>query len=125
VILVLATLSEDRWSFDPAAGLVRRRFGLLFLARSWTLPASEVECLALRSGESGEGLSSEEETEKLAVALQGLGRGPWCALILRLVGGRSVVLAAAKRRDKAMKKLESDGEALSARSGIPFVRSSG
>ena len=164
-VLALAALSEDRWSFDGAAREVRRRFGLVFAARRWSLPLDEAESFALIAGDPsdigrraaetragqamsggqgrapgsnlGERFEADEldQRERLAVSLQGLGRGPWVALVLRLSGDRMVVLASARRRggssgrdgssgrgpSRAEATLRADGQSLGRLVGLPFL----
>lgn len=43
IVSILAALYEERWTFDPAGKTVRFRFGLLFAARSLTVPFDELE----------------------------------------------------------------------------------
>ena len=58
VVISLAALSEDRWTFDAGAGEMRRRFGVLFLAKSWavgldTISSIKVDAEFLRGGPPG------------------------------------------------------------------------
>jgi hypothetical protein len=168
LVLALAALSEDRWTFDTAARAVRRRFGLLFPARTWSLPLDEVESFALIAGDPsdigrraaearsggeamggglGQGARSTlderieaedlDQRERLAVSLQGMGRGPWIALVMRLTGERVAVLASSRRRlgakggpsraatvggpSRAEAKLREDGRNLGRLVGLPFL----
>jgi hypothetical protein len=43
IISLLAALYEERWTFDPASKTVRFRFGLLFAARTLTVPFDAIE----------------------------------------------------------------------------------
>ncbi|MBL8967032.1 MAG: hypothetical protein JNG85_08485 [Spirochaetaceae bacterium] len=124
-ILGFAALSEDRWSFlaAGAAGgtaLVRRRFGLFPLSRTWELPVERISALELRAGAEGESsFLVEDERRGMEASLLGMGKGSWVALVLVLDDGRSLALAAGKP-GRAL-RLRKEGAALAAHLKLPFV----
>jgi len=138
LLLLFALVSEDRWSFaggspSSSAGTapggeaafrgVRRRFGLLPFARNWELSLDRIECAALKSGGPGETPSgpADDERSRMEASLFGMGRGPWVALVLRLVDGRYLVLASGKPR--MGDRLASDGKAIAEELRVGFVDS--
>ncbi|MDP3177339.1 MAG: hypothetical protein Q8M76_05505, partial [Spirochaetaceae bacterium] len=74
VVLALAALSEDRWSFDITAREVRRRFGLVFAARRWSLPLDDAESFALIAGDPSD-IGHRADAARAAGQAMGGGQG--------------------------------------------------
>lgn len=69
VIVALAGLYEERWSFDAEARRVSHRSGLLFAARTLRIPFDEVEEFRLLAHVRGTIPGSEDERERNIAAL--------------------------------------------------------
>lgn len=80
-LTVLAALYEERWTFDQARRALRFRFGLLFAARTLTIPFEDIEGLGLETFVKGRSAASgsredAEEAAAHAEAAGGLGLRP-------------------------------------------------
>jgi hypothetical protein len=119
LILFLSALTEDRWTFlAPPLGL-KRRFGVLPFVRKWDMPSDRLYSISLRSGEPGEAPSGVGgDREKLEASIHGMNRHPWVALVLGLSDGKSLVLAAGRRR--LHERLRKDGLAIAAQLCLEF-----
>jgi hypothetical protein len=73
-IVALAALYEERWSFDPAAGAIVHRVGLLFLSRRLSLNLADVMRFRIVPFVRGTLPGSADEAAQNAAALSG-GRG--------------------------------------------------
>ncbi len=69
----LAALYEERWSFDPAAGTIVHRAGLLFLAGKRTIALSDVLRFRITPFVRGTLLGSVDEASENSAALAGSG----------------------------------------------------
>lgn len=71
-IVAAAALYEERWTLDPATSFLSHRYGLLFLARSITLPFSRIEGFRLRAfirGSAPGGPSEAEDNARILAAV--------------------------------------------------------
>lgn len=121
LVLVAASLSQDRFTLFPGPEGIRRRFGLFPLSRTWSLPKDDLHSLCLKEGRAGEsapGSGADTDKEKMAASLMGMGRHDWVALVLVLNDGRSLVIDSSRPRHKAV--LASSGQAMASFLGIPF-----
>lgn len=89
IIIALAVVSEDRWTFDTEAGTLRRRSGILLLAKSWSVDLSTVQALELDSAYRG--AMGDDPYSKVSKG----SRHDRCAIRLVFVDGRSLVLCSA------------------------------
>ncbi|HPE36683.1 MAG TPA: hypothetical protein PK625_05990 [Spirochaetales bacterium] len=115
LVIGLAVLQEDRWSFDMRKREIRRRSGFIFFHRSWALDLSELTSVELLGDASQ--LSSDDPQYR---ALAGTGKGR-SALGLVLADGRNLtlyVLPAARKEALAER-----GKAIAELCGLPYVES--
>jgi hypothetical protein len=116
-------LGVDTWSFDLRSRTVRRRVGVVLLARSWGFPFDQVS--DLRLSEALPPLASRPGMEAAprdpAAALLGADRPGWHSLSLDLENGKCVTLAAVP--PFAADKLEETAAALSEACGFYLSRS--
>jgi len=119
----VALLGVDSWSFDLRRRVVRRRVGVLPLARSWGFDFDQVsdvrlsEALPPQRARAG----MEAAPRDPAAALLGTDRPGWHSLSLDLENGKSVTLAAVP--PFAAAKLEAVAATLSEQCGFYLSRS--
>lgn len=113
IVIALAALSEDRWIFDAGAGEMRRRFGVLFLAKSWAVGLDAISSLELDSAFAG-----AAPQDPYAKVEPGSGKGR-CALSLVMGDGRTMVLCSAGAGKLAA--LRERGSAIAEATGLPLV----
>jgi len=89
IIIALAVLSEDRWIFDTDAGTLRRRAGVLLLAKSWSVDLATVQALELDSDYRG--AMGDDPYAKVAAG----SKHDRCAIRLVFADGKSLVLCSA------------------------------
>jgi hypothetical protein len=70
-IVVFAALYEDRWTFDPAAGSIEHRAGLVFAARRSQIELDKIERFRIAPYVRGTIPGSEDERKENEVALAG------------------------------------------------------
>lgn len=63
-LVLLAGVYEEKWSLDAESGFLFHRYGLVFLARSITIPFSRIEGFRLRAFIRGSAPGSPEEAEE-------------------------------------------------------------
>lgn len=90
IIIALAVFSEDRWIFDTDAGMLRRRTGVLLLARSWSVELATVRAVELDSAYRG-----APGDDPYASVSAGSGHDR-CAIRLVFADGKSLVLCSAR-----------------------------
>jgi len=113
IVISLAALSEDRWIFDAGTGEMRRRFGVLFLAKSWTVGLDAVSSMVLDAAFSGAALQ-----DPYAKVQPGSGKDR-CALSLVMGDGRTMVLCSAGT--KKLSRLRERAAAIAEATGLPLV----
>jgi len=113
IVTALAALNEDRWIFDATAGEMRRRSGLLLVARSWAVSLDEVASIELDSD-----ASDLPATDPYARIAGGPGKGS-CALRVVMSDGRSMTICAAKVRQLAA--LRERARAIAEMAGRPMT----
>ena len=89
IVIALAVLSEDRWIFDIDAGLLRRRTGVVLLARSWSVPMSSLRSIELDSDYHG-----APGPDPYATVASG-SKHDRCAIRLHFADGKNLVLCSA------------------------------
>jgi hypothetical protein len=70
-LALAAALYEERWVLDPGTKTIRHRFGLLFAARSVSLPFDRIEGFRLRAfvrGSTPGGPAEAEESKRILEA---------------------------------------------------------
>ena len=113
IVIALAALSEDRWIFDGEAEEVRRRTGVLFLAKSWAMDLGMISAIELDPEFNGaEGGDPYAKVSASAAKDR-------CALRLALGDGRTLVLCSANR--KRLPELRERGVAIAEAIGKPLV----
>ncbi len=112
-IVALAGLSEDRWIFDLGAREMRRRYGLLLIAKSWAVDLGEISSIELDLD------AWETASADPYVQLPGNIRKGYCSLRVMLAGGKALTLCAVpgKRADA----LRERGKAIAALIDRPFA----
>lgn len=115
VVLGLALMSEDRWIFDAQAGEMRRRYGLIILAKSWALDLSSLASIELDLDAYDSGATDP------AAKLPGAIRKGWVALNAVLSDGKVLLLCAVPRRH--VTRLREKGQAIAAAVGRSFIES--
>lgn len=113
IVIGLAALAEDRWIFDAGSSEVRRRFGLLLVAKSWAIDLNEVLSVELDS-EADEPTPGDPYNK---IGTSG-GRG-MCALRLVLADGRTLTMYALPR--KHLPILAERGRIAAESCGKPFI----
>ena len=113
IVIALATFSEDRWIFDAGAGEMRRRFGVLFLAKSWAVGLDTISSIELDASFSG-----AAPQDPYAKVQPGSGKDR-CALSLVMGDGRTMVLCSAGARK--LPELRERGAAIAGATGLPLV----
>ncbi|GAB1456600.1 MAG: hypothetical protein RBT62_01375 [Spirochaetia bacterium] len=95
IVIAFATLSEDRWIFDGESGEVRRRYGVLLLAKSWAIGLEMVSTIELDTEFSG-----ADPSDPYAKVNAGTGKDR-CAIRLVLSDGRTMVVSSGKAKHLA------------------------
>jgi len=113
IVIALAAFSEDRWIFDGTSGEIRKRYGILFLVKSWAIDLDMVSSIELDADFTG-----AEQSDPYAKVAGGFGKDH-CALKLVLSDGRTMVLCSAKRKHLA--ELRARGAAIAETTGRPLV----
>jgi hypothetical protein len=103
LLLPLLVVSEDRWIFDLPNGYLRRRFGLIFLAKTWHLPLVELAAIEY-SQELAEAMNRQDPHQRIAGAVGSRDAG----LRLSLTNGQSLTLYAASRKHYSTIKQQAD-----------------
>lgn len=137
-VAALALLYEERWTFDPASASIRFRFGLLFAAKTVSVPFADAEAVAVETflkgrasdaaapgGGTPEGGGSEGSGGSSPFA--SLGRSTFLArlfapkryyrLVVRLKDGERMVVDTVGERKAAI--LREAAERIAAMAGIP------
>lgn len=110
--------SAAKAAFESEGGL-RRSYGVLPLPRTWSLPRSRLHSISLRSGGAGESVNGlDTDRDRMEASIHGMGRHAWVALVLNLLDGRSLIVAAGRPRQRD--RLRMDGEAIAAWLGLDF-----
>lgn len=112
-VIGLAALSEDRWIFDAEAGEMRRRYGLLLLAKSWALDLAELSSIEF-DADPGDS-SGNDPYQKVP----GMVRKGFCCLRAQLADGKGITLCAVPGSRAAA--LRAHGAAIARATGKPFV----
>ncbi len=114
----IAAFYEERWTFDPARGLVSSRIGLVFLARRRTYAASELTGLSIQAFRRGlvDQSRATEPTDENAEARRG--RGLEWRLLGELADGSLLVIDAGRSRGR--ERLAAVGARLAEAMGKPF-----
>lgn len=112
-LIALAASAEERWRFDLDAGELRRRFGLLFFAKSWAVDLDELARVELVAD-----ASEIDDGDPYAKLRAGIPRG-YASLRLVIGGERRLTMyaAPAKRREA----LAALGRAIAEHCGKPFI----
>lgn len=63
IVLLLGALYEERWTFDPATRAIKFRFGLLFLAKTMSIPYDQVDEIRVERAMKGTMQPLNEQTE--------------------------------------------------------------
>ncbi len=63
VLALLASMYEERWTFDAATRTIRFRFGLLFLAKVRSWPFASVESVSLEAFRKGRAATGDDPAE--------------------------------------------------------------
>lgn len=92
IVITFAALTEDRWIFDGESGEVRRRFGVLILAKSWAIDVDMVSSIELDSDYSG-----ADPSDPYAKVSAGTKKDR-CAIRLVLSDGKTLVVSSSKAR---------------------------
>ncbi|MBU0936946.1 MAG: hypothetical protein KKI09_11615 [Spirochaetes bacterium] len=90
VILPFMVISEDRWVFNLEKGYMQRRFGLVFISKSWQVPLDEVSAI-----EYSADLAAAMDSNDPLVYLPGAVGKKNCGLRVRLADGKSLTMYAA------------------------------
>ncbi len=115
IIIALAVFSEDRWIFDTGAGMLRRRTGVLLLAKSWSVELARVQALELDSAYRG--ATGDDPYASVSAGA----RHDRCALRLVFADGKSLVLCSA--RPSHVDGLRARALAIADATAIPFHES--
>lgn len=113
IVIALAALSEDRWIFDGEAREVRKRYGVLFLAKSWAIDLDMVSSIELDSEFEG-----ADGSDPYAKVSPGSAKDR-SAIRLVLGDGRTMVMCSAKR--KRLPELRERAVAIAETIGKPLV----
>ncbi len=100
IVIALAASMEDRWIFDGDAKEIRKRYGVMILAKSWAIDLDMVTSIKLETVFTG--ADSDDPHAKVTL---GSGKNQ-CALRLVLSDGRSMVLYAANRKQLAVLRMQ-------------------
>lgn len=113
IVIGLAVFSEDRWIFDSNAGMLRRRVGVLFLAKSWAVNLSTVQAIEVDSAYRG--AMGPDPYAKVAAG----SKHDRCAIRLLFEDGKSLVLCSAGSAHVA--GLTARAQAIAEATGRPFL----
>ncbi len=115
IVIGLAALNEERWIFDRGRGELRRRFGILILAKSWALDLGELSSIELDS--EADALSSSDPYHQVSM---GVAKDS-CALRLVLADGKSLSMYVLPKKHRAL--LASYGASIAELLSKPFIES--
>ncbi|HAE22177.1 MAG TPA: hypothetical protein DCG47_07630 [Spirochaetaceae bacterium] len=115
IVIGLAALNEERWIFDRGRGELRRRFGILILAKSWAVDLAELASIELDSEAAS--LSASDPYNKVSM---GIAKGS-CALRLILADGKSLSMYILP--NKHYKLLAEYGKTIAELLSKPFIES--
>lgn len=113
IVITLAVSMEDRWIFDGDAKEIRKRYGVMVLAKSWAIDLYMVSAIQLET--VFEGADSDDPHAKVTM---GPGKNQ-CALRLMLTDGRTMVIYAARQKQLAV--LQMQATAISETIGRPLI----
>ncbi len=100
IVIALAASMEDRWIFDGDAKEIRKRYGVMVLAKSWAIDLDMVTSIRLETVFTG-----ADSDDPLAKVTAGPGKNQ-CALRLVLTDGRTMVLYAAAQKKLALLRMQ-------------------
>ncbi|HPB65950.1 MAG TPA: hypothetical protein PLW80_05275 [Spirochaetales bacterium] len=112
LVIGLAAVSEDRWVFDGEASEVRRRTGVLFIAKSWAVDLDMISAIELDSEYNG-----ADQGDPYAKVSAGSPKDR-CAIRLALYDGRTLVVVSAK--EKRLEELRLRATAIAEAIGKPL-----
>lgn len=115
VVIALAVLSEDRWVFDIDAGVLRRRSGMVLLAKTWTVPMT-----ALRSIEIDGDYQGGIGPDPYATVVTG-SKHDRCAIRLHFDDGKNLVLCSAGQAQ--LQRLKSIAQTMAQATGLQYIES--
>lgn len=93
VLLPALVVSEDRWIFDIPNGYLRRRFGLIFWAKTWHLPLAEIAAVDY-SQAMADAVSRNDPHNRIAGSIGKTDAG----LSLSLTNGQTLALYVARNK---------------------------
>ena len=107
LLAVAAALYEERWTFDPRTRSVSFRFGLVFAARSRSVPFDQVESVAVETFVKGtqpgtgdaDGIEAEAEPEGLKRLFR---KKKYASLVLYLKDAERLVVETVPSGDRAL-----------------------
>jgi hypothetical protein len=115
LVIALAALSEDSWIFDKDAGEMRRRTGVLFLAKSWAIDLETIASIELDA--EFEGADAGDPYGKVSTSS---GKNT-CAIRLVMADGKTLVMCSAKA--KRLGELRERAQAIAETIGLTLVES--
>jgi hypothetical protein len=115
IVIGLAALNEERWIFDRGRGELRRRFGILILAKSWALDLAELASIELDSEAAA--LSAADPYTKVGMSIA----KDSCALRLVLADGKALSMYILPKKHYAL--LAEYGRSIAELLSKPFIES--
>lgn len=115
IVIALAVLSEDRWIFDLDAGLLRRRSGVLLLAKSWAVPMTTLRSIELDGHYRG-----AVGPDPYATVVSG-SKHDRCAIRLHFDADKNLVLCSA--RQAPLPRIKSMAQAMAQATGLQYIES--
>jgi hypothetical protein len=115
VVISLAALNEERWIFDRGRGELRRRFGILILAKSWALDLADLASIELDSEAAA--ISAADPYTKVGM---GIAKDS-CALRLVLADGKSLSMYLLPKKHYGL--LAEYGRSIAELLSKPFIES--
>lgn len=100
IVIALAASMEDRWIFDGDAREIRKRYGVMVLAKSWAIDLDMVSSIQLETVFTG-----ADSDDPLAKVTLGSGKNQ-CAIRLMLSDGRTMVLYATGQKKLAVLRMQ-------------------
>ncbi len=100
IVIALAASMEDRWIFDGDAKEIRKRYGVIMLAKSWAIDLDMVSSIRLESVFVG--ADRDDPHAKVSV---GSGKNQ-CAIRLMLSDGRTMVLYSTSRKKLPLMQMQ-------------------
>jgi len=113
IAMVFVILSEDRWTFDTESETLRRRTGVIFIAKKWTAPLENIAGIEINSDANP--TDAQDPYAKFSGAI---GKN-CCAMRFVLVDGRALTVSVASK--KHYEALKSQAVALADFTGKPFT----